>query len=59
MKTIRLALDHDLDLPIGAVLRLKPMRDEDGQVFAFWIIDDPTGEPLDLVPAECVRITRE
>ena len=54
---IELALDgdHDLDLPIGAVLRLKPMRDDDGQVFAYWVIDDRSGEPLDLVSAESVR----
>ena len=61
MKTICLALDHDheLDLPVGAVLRLSPMRDDDGQVFGYWIIDDATDEPLDLVSAESVRVTRE
>ena len=61
MKTICLALDgdHELDLPIGAVLRLKPMVDDDGQVFGYWVIDDATGEPLDLVSAESVRVTRE
>ena len=62
MKTICLALDrdHDLNLPIGAVLRLKAMVDEDdGQIVGYWVIDDATGEPLDLVSPECVRITRE
>ena len=61
MKTICLALDrdHELDLPVGAVLRLAPMVDEDGQIFAYWIIDDRSGEPLDLVSAESVRVTRE
>jgi hypothetical protein len=61
MKTICLALDrdHDLDLPIGAVLRLKPMIDDDGQIVGYWIIDDRSGEPLDLVSADCVRVTRE
>jgi hypothetical protein len=60
MKTICLALDrdHDLDLPIGAVLRLKPMIDDDGQIVGYWIIDR-SGEPLDLVSADCVRVTRE
>ena len=63
MKTICLALDRDrdreLDLPIGAVLRLKAMVDDDGQVFGYWVIDDATGDPLDLVSAESVRVTRE
>lgn len=58
---IELVLDRDqeLNIPVGSVLRLAPMRDEGGQVFAYWIIDDRSGEPLDLVSAECVRVTRE
>ena len=61
MKTICLALDrdHDLNLPIGAALRLKPMVDEDGQIVGYWVIDDATGEALDLVSVESVRVTRE
>jgi hypothetical protein len=61
MKTICLALDRDqeLNIPVGAVLRLKAMHDEDGQIVGYWVIDDATGEPLDLVSAESVRVTRE
>jgi hypothetical protein len=61
MKTIDLVLDrdHPLDLPVGAILRLAPMRDEDGVLFAYWVIDDATGEPLDLVAAEHVRVSGE
>ena len=59
MKTICLALDrdHQLNIPIGAVLRLEPMPDEDGQIIGYWIIDDATDEPLDLVSAR-VRARR-
>jgi hypothetical protein len=57
MKTNCLALDQELDIPVGAVLRLKPMVDDDGQMFGYWVIDDATGEPLDLVSAECVLRT--
>ena len=59
MKTICLALDQELDIPVGAVLRLAPMVDEDGQIVGYWVIDDRSGEPLDLVSVESVRITLE
>ena len=61
MKTICLTLDRDqeLNIPVGAVIRLAPVVDEDGQLFAYWIVDDRSGEALDLVAAECVRVTRE
>jgi hypothetical protein len=61
LKTICLALDgdHQLDIRAGSIIRLAPVVDEDGALFAFWIIDDRSGEPLDLVSAESVRITRE
>jgi hypothetical protein len=57
-KTLELALDRDqeLDLPIGAVLRLKPMLNDDGRIVGYWIIDDATDEPLDLVSVEQVRV---
>jgi hypothetical protein len=60
MKTICLALgDHELDIPVGAVIRLKRMVDEDGQIVGYWVIDDATDEPLDVVSAESVRVSRE
>jgi hypothetical protein len=61
MKTICLALDRDqeLNIPVGAVLRLKAMVDEDDWIVGYWVIDDATDEPLDLVSADCVRVTSE
>lgn len=61
MKPIRLELvfddDHHLpDIPLGAIIRIAPMRDENDRIFCHWVIDDATGEPLDLVAAECVRV---
>ena len=57
MKTICLDRDQELNIPVGAVIRLKAMPDEDGQIIGYWIIDDVTDEPLDLVSVECVRVT--
>jgi hypothetical protein len=61
MKTLELALPEgqELDLPVGVVVRLAPMRDENGQIFAYWVIDDATDDPLDLVPASAVRAAAE
>ena len=61
MKTLDLVFDrdHHPDIPPGAVIRLAPVVDEHGRLFAFWLIDDRTGEALDLVAAECVRVSRE
>ena len=61
MKTLCLALDrdHQLDLPVGTVVRLAPMRDDDGSIIGVWVINDVTDEALDLVPPECVRVTDE
>jgi hypothetical protein len=59
MKNICLALDQDPNIRVGAVLRVAPMRDDDGQVIGYWIIDDRSGEPIDLVSAESVRVTGE
>ena len=57
MKTICLDRDQELNIRVGAVIRLKAMPDEDGQIIGYWIIDDVTDEPLDLVSVECVRVT--
>ena len=46
------------DIPVGTVIRLAPVVDEHGVLFAYFIIDDATGEALDLVSAECVRAWR-
>ena len=56
--TLDLVFDHDChpDIPVGAVLRLSPVVDEHGALFAYFIIDDATGEALHLVAAECVRV---
>jgi hypothetical protein len=61
MKTLELVFDrdHHPDIPVGAVLRIKPMHDLDGRLLGYWLIDDATDEPLDLVLPECVRVTRE
>ena len=62
MKPLQLDLvfdrDHHPDISPGAVIRLAPVVDEHGVLFAYFIIDDTTGEALDLVAAECVRVAK-
>lgn len=54
---LELILDQHLDIPVGAILRLEPIfDDDDGSIFAYWIIDDRTGDILKMALAEQLRV---